>query len=121
MLSHNGDEERGILSYMELTDLPFIPRRMYYISKVPKGEIRGKHGHYEDQQYLFCIQGQIIVDLISKHGEERVTLNPGDVVFLDRMVWSQQEYVTGDEIMLVLCSRSFDKSDYFYKKEDIFE
>ena len=121
MLLHNGDGERGMLSYMELTDLPFIPRRMYYISKVPRGEVRGKHGHYEDQQYLFCIQGQIVVDLVSKDGEETVTLNPGEVVFLDRMVWSQQKYVTGNEIMLVLCSRAFDKADYFYKKKDVFQ
>lgn len=119
MLSHNGDDTRGMLSYMELTDLPFIPRRMYYISKVPKGEVRGKHGHYEDQQYLFCIQGQIIVELVSKDKTEKVTLNPGDVAFLDRMVWSQQEYVTGEEIMLVLCSRSFDKEDYFYERGDV--
>ena len=51
MLSKNGTEETGILRYMELTDLKFIPRRMYYITDTPKGEIRGKHGHYEDQQY----------------------------------------------------------------------
>lgn len=121
MLSHHGEKERGILSYMELTDLDFIPRRMYYITHVPKGEVRGKHGHYEDQQYLFCLQGQIKAELVSKNGTERKVLNPGDVMFLDRMVWSQQEYVTGDEILLVLCSRKFDESDYFYDKEEVYK
>ena len=67
MLKHFGNEERGILSYMELTDMKFIPRRMYYISKVPKGAIRGGHGHYEDQQYIFCIKGQIKVYMFSKN------------------------------------------------------
>lgn len=56
---------------------------------------------------------------MSKDKTEKVTLNPGDVAFLDRMVWSQQEYVTGEEIMLVLCSRSFDKEDYFYERGDV--
>ena len=68
---------------------------------------------------IFCIQGQIIVELVSTDKTEKVTLNPGDVAFLDRMVWSQQEYVTGEEIMLVLCSRSFDKEDYFYERGDV--
>lgn len=121
MLSHHGDKERGILSYMELTDLDFLPRRMYYISHVPKGEVRGKHGHYEDQQYLFCLQGEIKVDFFSKEGESSVVLKPGDTAFLDRMVWSQQEYVTGNEIMLVLCSRQFDQGDYFYEKEEVYK
>lgn len=117
MLSHHGDQQRGMLSYMELTDLDFIPRRMYYITNVPKGEIRGKHGHYEDQQYLFCLKGQVKVDLFSNNKEETVILNAGDVTFLDRMVWSQQQYITGEEILLVLCSRKFNKDDYFYNKE----
>ena len=120
MLSEHGNLDTGILRYMELTDLKFIPRRMYYITDTPKGEIRGKHGHYEDQQYLFCIKGQINVELYSKNGVEKVSLNPGESVFLDRMVWAQQEYVTGDDIMLVLCSTAFNKEDYFYQKEGIY-
>ena len=119
MLSHHGDKDRGLLSYMELTDLPFLPRRMYYITKVPKGEIRGKHGHYEDQQFLFCIQGEVNVKLVSKCGTENKKLTPGDHIFLDRMVWSEQEYVTGEDILLVLCSRAFDKDDYFYEKQEV--
>ena len=116
MLSHHGDETTGILSYMELTDLPFIPRRMYYISKVPKGEIRGKHGHYKDEQVLYCLQGKIKVKLINGQNTTIKVLQPGESVFLDRMVWSEQEYMTGEDIMLVLCSRAFDKNDYFYEK-----
>ena len=119
MLSKNGTEETGILRYMELTDLKFIPRRMYYITDTPKGEIRGKHGHYEDQQYIFCVQGQVKVELHSKDGVETVMLTPGEVVFLDRMVWAQQEYMTGNDILLVLCSTAFNKEDYFYNKEDV--
>ena len=119
MLSKNGTEETGILRYMELTDLKFIPRRMYYITDTPKGEVRGKHGHYEDQQYIFCIQGEVKVDLYSKNGVETVMLTPGEVVFLDRMVWAQQEYMTGSDILLVLCSTAFNKDDYFYDKEEV--
>ena len=66
MLSHKGNQDTGMLSYMELTDLDFIPRRMYYITHVPKGEVRGKHGHYKDQQYLFCVQGQIKITFVCK-------------------------------------------------------
>ncbi len=118
MLSKHGTIETGILRYMELTDLKFIPRRMYYITDTPKGEIRGNHGHYEDQQYLFCVQGEIKVELHSKEGVDTVFMQPGDTVFLDRMVWARQQYMTGNDILLVLCSIAFDKEDYFYDKEE---
>ncbi len=120
MLSHKGNQDTGMLSYMELTDLDFIPRRMYYITHVPKGEVRGKHGHYKDQQYLFCVQGQIKITFVCKaKGTQTKILNAGDVVLLDRMVWSSQEYMTGNDILLVLCSTKFDESDYFYNKEEV--
>tara|TARA_R110002020_G_scaffold37239_1_gene112475 strand:+ start:59650 stop:60021 length:372 start_codon:yes stop_codon:yes gene_type:complete len=112
MLSHHGDEDKGILSYMELTDLKFIPRRMYYITKVPKGEVRGNHGHREDQQYMFCVQGQIKVRLITKEEKTELILNPGDVAYMDRNTWGEQEYMTGNDILLVLCSTKHDPDDY---------
>jgi len=121
MLIHKGDKDNGLLSYMELTDLEFIPRRMYYITHTPKGEIRGNHGHYKDQQYLFCVQGQIKVTLISKEDTVTKTLNAGELTLLDRMVWSSQEYMTGDDILLVLCSTKFDEEDYFYDKGVIYD
>jgi dTDP-4-dehydrorhamnose 3,5-epimerase-like enzyme len=119
MLKHFGDEEKGILSYMELTDMKFIPRRIYYISKVPKGEIRGGHGHYEDQQYIFCIKGQIKINMVSKHGEENVVLNSGECVYVDRMVWGTQQYMTGDDIMLVFNSTKHDDNDKFCDKNEV--
>ena len=107
MLKHFGDDEKGILSYMELTDLKFIPRRMYYITKVPKGEIRGKHG---------CLQGKVKVDMVSKRGEETVVLYPGDSIYIDRMIWAQQQYLSGDDILLVLCSTKHSDNDKFSDK-----
>ena len=118
MLSHHR-QDRGILSYVDFSDLKFSPKRMYYITGVPKGEVRGNHGHYRDQQYLICIQGKIKVVMISKDSREEKILSPGSDAFLDSMVWGEQEYLTGDDIMLVLCSTKFDKSDYIYDIEEI--
>ena len=89
MLSHHGNLDTGILSYMELTDLKFIPRRMYYITNVPKGEVRGNHAHREDQQYMFCVRGRV------------------------------KEYMTGDDILLVFCSTKHDPEDYITDINDV--
>jgi len=119
MLSHHHQEGRGTLSYVEYEDLRFQPERMYYITNVPKGEVRGQHGHYEDQQYLICVKGQVRTTLISKEGETTTILNPGDTVFMDRMVWGEQEYMTGEDILLVLCSTSYNPDDYITDVNEI--
>ena len=94
---------------------------MYYVTGVPKGEVRGNHGHRTDLQYLICVKGQIRVTLTSKHEVETAMLNAGDMVFMDKMVWGEQEYATGEDILLVLCSTSYDKSDYITDISEILE
>jgi len=119
MLTHHHEEGRGTLSYTEFGDLKFKPERMYLVYGVPKGEVRGNHGHKQDQQYLICAQGQIRVKLTGKGYEEEKVLNPGDSIFMDKRVWGEQEYVTGNDILLVLCSTKFNKDDYIYDIKEI--
>tara|TARA_R100000664_G_C2751562_1_gene138851 strand:+ start:530 stop:907 length:378 start_codon:yes stop_codon:yes gene_type:complete len=118
MLSHH-IQDRGTLSYVDFDDLNFKPQRMYFIYGVPKGEVRGKHGHKKDKQYLTCVKGQVKVRLTSKSGTKEVILNKGESVFVDTMVWGEQQYMTGDDIMHVLCSTKFDKDDYIYDLSEI--
>jgi len=118
MLSHH-IEDRGALSYVEFKDLKFQPKRMYFIYGVPQGEVRGNHGHRQDQQYLICVKGQVRVKLTGKDLEEEKILKIGDCIFMDQMVWGEQEYMTGDDVLLVLCSTNFDKNDYIYDINEI--
>ena len=118
MLSHN-IQDRGTLSYVDFDDIKFKPQRMYFIYGVPKGEVRGKHGHKEDLQYLTCVKGKVKVRLISKDKIEEKILNVGESIFVDKMVWGEQEYLTGDDILHVLCSTKFDQNDYIYDLKEI--
>ena len=118
MLSHH-IQDRGTLSYVDFDDLKFKPKRMYFIFGVPKDEIRGKHGHKRDQQYLTCIKGKIKVKLISKDETREQVLAQGESIFVDKMVWGEQQYLTGEDVMHVLCSTKFDKEDYIYDLKDI--
>ena len=63
MLKHY-KEDRGSLSYLEFDNLNFQPKRVYYVSNVPSGEIRGKHGHKKDKQYLICVKGKVGVRMV---------------------------------------------------------
>ncbi len=120
MLDHHHQEGRGSLSVLEYKNLKFLPKRMYYISGVPKGEIRGKHGHKKDKQYLICIEGKLEVTTIDRKNKKTTTLlNKGEMYYIDKMTWGEQKYITGKEILLVLCSTNYDPKDYIYNLEEI--
>ena len=118
MLKHN-KETRGTLSFVSFSDLKFIPKRMFFVYNVPKNETRGGHGHKTEQQYITCIKGKIKVKLVSKEQTTETTLLPGDTIFLDKMVWGEQQYLTGEDIAHVLCSNEFDKDDYIHDIKEI--
>jgi dTDP-4-dehydrorhamnose 3,5-epimerase-like enzyme len=118
-LPKKGDKT-GFLRFLEFEKLSFNPQRIFWVSGVPKGAVRGGHGHYSDQQQLFCIKGEVVVVLVSASGEREFILKEGDSCFMDKMVWAQQTYLTGQDILLVLCSTKFDAEDYFYNREEVF-
>ena len=55
----------------------------------------------------------------TKDSVEETVLNAGVSVFVDTMTWGEQEYMTGNDILLVVCSTNFDKSEYIYDIKEI--
>ena len=121
MISSHGHIDTGLLNFVDFNKLEFTPKRMFFVTNVPAGSIRGGHGHYKDRQCLMCVKGSIEIELVSKDGVFKKTIKPGEYCYMNEMVWASQKYVTGDDILLVLCSEEFDKSDYFYNKEEVYK
>jgi len=112
------DEERGgTLIPFEILNLPFQPKRIFTVTDIPKGSIRGRHAHYETQQIIICIKGIIIVYLDDGTDVSEYVLEEGESVFVDRMVWDTQKYVTGEDVMLVLSSTHYNTEDYILDKD----
>ena len=104
-------DKRGCLVPLEFKDLPFIPKRLFYVTKVPRYMRRGEHAHIETQQIIICVKGVVGVKLVDKESKYYI-LKENDYIFVDKMVWDAQDFLTGDDILLVLCSTSYDKKDY---------
>ena len=102
----------GILVPIEFNILPFEPKRVFYVLDVPKDEERGMHAHYETQQVLTCLQGEILVKLHDGHALREYKLSPNEWVFVDKMVWDSQVFLTGNDILMSMCSTKYSKSDY---------
>lgn len=106
------EDDRGLLVPIEFDNLNFVPKRIFYVTGVPEGDERGQHAHYTTQQILTCVQGEIIVKLHNGHKLETTTLKPNQWVFVDRLIWDSQIFVTGNDVLMCVCSSTYQKSDY---------
>jgi acetyltransferase-like isoleucine patch superfamily enzyme len=105
---------RGDLSVAEFgKDLPFLPRRCFWVFGVPNSEIRGEHAHKECGQFLIAVSGSISVLVDDGQHQAEVTLNkPNLGVYIPPGVWGVQYKYSHDAVLIVLASHGYDASDY---------
>jgi len=106
------NDSRGCLVPIEFNKLDFIPKRLFIVNDVPKGVTRGEHAHYKTKQLLVCLKGEIDVITFDGTLTSTKTLYPFDYFFIDSMIWDSQKFLTGNDILMVLCSTKYDKNDY---------
>ena len=102
----------GSLFPIEFSELPFLPKRVFYVTGVPAGEERGKHAHYTTKQILICVQGSILAKVDAGAQKTEVLLESGQYAIVNELEWDSQVFLTGNDILLVICSTPYDKSDY---------
>jgi len=115
------EKEGGDLIPIEFSNLPFVPKRVFTVTNVPKNDVRGQHAHYKTEQILICIEGSVLVGLDDGKKKKEIILNKGDSILIEKMVWDWQQFLTGNDFLLVICSTKYEKNDYidsvgeFYK------
>lgn len=111
-LRGHGDA-RGLLLPFDFATLPFTPCRIFTVSQVPTGTVRGAHGHKSGEQLLVCLQGRI--DILMRHLDEAetLTLSPSSHgLLVGAGVWCQQTYLTWETVLMVFASQPYDPQSY---------
>ena len=105
---------RGSLSVAEYEkQIPFIPKRCFWVFNVPSKEVRGEHAHKTLHQYLICIKGSVSVVLDDSKNRREVLLNqPNLGLHIPPGVWGIQYKYSREAVLLVLASESYDANDY---------
>jgi len=112
-LSHIVDL-RGDLCVAELEkDLPFQPKRIFFVYNVPYSRVRGEHAHKQCHQYMIAVKGSvsIVVD-DGKDREECLLDQPSLGLHLPPRIWGIQYKYSPEAILMVLASHEYDPDDY---------
>ncbi len=117
-------DKYGHLTPIEFrNDIPFEIKRIYYITRVDQGVIRGFHSHRKLHQVLICINGSVKIKTKNPIEEEVFELNdPAIGLYIGTYVWREMFDFTEGSVLLVLASECYDEQDYirnydFYLEE----
>jgi acetyltransferase-like isoleucine patch superfamily enzyme/dTDP-4-dehydrorhamnose 3,5-epimerase-like enzyme len=108
------EDLRGRLSAGEfLRDVPFVPRRYFFVFDVPGKDVRGEHAHRRCHQFLVCVRGSLAVVVDDGGASEEIALDGPDVgLSLPPMIWAVQYKYSADALLLVFASDVYDATDY---------
>lgn len=111
---------RGVTSVLEGLQLPFPVRRVYTIQGVQDTSlVRGGHAHRINDQIIFVLKGEMILDI--DDGEKNQTLrltsqDPG--IRLKPMLWHSMTGFSADCLAIIFASHVYDAADYISDYEE---
>lgn len=108
------EDMRGSLSVLEHPkDIPFSPKRCFWVFGVPNREVRGEHAHKALHQFLICVTGSVTVALDDAITRCEVALDhPNLGLHIPPGVWGVQYNYSRDAVLVVFASENYDASDY---------
>lgn len=100
-------DERGSLAVGEFKDLPFEPKRSYFIYDTKAK--RGGHAHLKEQEVFVCIAGSFTARVHDGAQWHEFELNePGKALYTDALMWHEFDNFSPGSVMLALSSTPYE-------------
>ena len=113
-------DSRGSLSVVEgEMDLPFVPRRLYYLHGSNAGQARANHAHRADRQCMIAMAGRVEIEV--DNGRERQTFvldRPDQGLLLEPVVWCVVHMEDRASVLAILAANAFDSDDYIHDYDE---
>jgi UDP-2-acetamido-3-amino-2,3-dideoxy-glucuronate N-acetyltransferase len=114
-------DERGTLGVLDFAEVPFTPRRVFWITGVPSGLHRAGHGHYVCHQFLLCEEGGVEATVRTpQRTVEEFRLESGTYLYIPPMNWLDLRNFESPSCLAVLASHSYDPDDYVTDLDEIY-
>lgn len=107
------EKGKGLLTVLDQAQIGFTVGRVFFIQYSKQDVERGGHAHRKCQQIIYCLTGRI--KILSASGinlDESALLSAGEYAYIPAMHFIWIVFITDDATLAVLCSESFQESDY---------
>lgn len=115
-----GSSSYGQLSFFEtMRDIPFEIKRIYYITNVQDGTVRGFHAHKHLKQFLFCPFGEITIIIDNGRAKKEILLdNPHTGLLIEKPLWRELVWNKSSSVLCVAASDYYTENDYIRNYEE---
>ena len=113
IIEWHSDPLTAKLGVINLEDIQFPVRRVYWISHFRSDAVRGNHAHKNLIQLMIPIAGSLELVLFDGIDSETIRLSAGDEpVTIKPGIWRVMKNVSENSVVMVLASEVYDESDY---------
>lgn len=100
------EDKRGGLCSIEWANLPFRPKRVYFIYGASSK--RGAHAHKKEKEVFVCVKGSFVAKIHDGKSFHTFKMNrPGRALFTSNLVWHEFHDFSKDAIMLALSGTAY--------------
>lgn len=108
-------DSRGKLNVAQLDHLSqdFSIKRVFWITDVPEGTIRGEHANRECTELLVAVSGKVSLWLTDGSEEWNITLaDPNQGLYIPPMVWCKLYDFSSDATIVCMADKEYDPEQY---------
>ena len=108
-------DSRGKLNVAQLDHLSqdFSIKRVFWITDVPEGTIRGEHANCECTELLVAVSGKVSLWLTDGREEWNITLSdPNQGLYIPPMVWCKLYDFSSDATIVCMADKEYDPEQY---------
>jgi hypothetical protein len=109
-------DKRGLLQSLNLSQIPFVVKRVFSISPYTRQTVRGGHAHKTCWQAMVPSNSNLIVEGKNKDGDFRFNLQPGDLLIIPPWNWLKILFEEVGTTASVFCSHNYDVDDYIFSQ-----
>ena len=110
----------GALQILEFNEkIPFAPKRIFTLSEVPKGVMRGGHAHLNCEQFIFLQSGSVTLKIFNGSTWDSILLQGLAMSFyVPRLNWIELSDFSTNAVVLVLASHHYEEADYIRSMDE---
>ena len=106
-------DSRGDLLVTEFKNLPFKPKRSFFIANTPEGAVRGQHAHKQCCQFIIALHGAVKITLDNGFKTQEILLKSASAgINVPMGIWVTIDNFKDNAVVGVFASHEFEESDY---------
>ena len=110
----NLGDDRGNMSVVDDTCVPFNIKRMFYIYGTKEDAIRGQHANINSSFFMVCMAGSVTIKVKDDQAQEAIFVldSPTKALYIPNMTWKDMYDFSPETVLVVLSDHKYDATEY---------